>query len=181
MLKYNQHMTEVLIPNTKIETNKPIIFLAGPIQGTSNWRQPAIEIIASKSESFLIASPSGRLTFNPNYIKIIPPQKDFDHQRDWENYYLDKASVNGTILFWFPGETEHNCQKSYGAMTRVEIGEWIIERKYNPSINIIIGTNGKFSEFKTIRHDIEQKIPEIKIYETLEETCQAAINTIQKQ
>jgi hypothetical protein len=173
-------MIEVLIPNTKIETTKPIIFLAGPIQGTSNWRQSAIETISSLSESLLIVSPSGRLTFNQDYIKIIPSQNDFKHQREWENCYLDQASHRGSILFWFPGETEHSCQKSYGAMTRVEIGEWITEYKYNPSINLIIGTDGKFSEFKTIRRDIDQKMPETIIYETLEETCRAAVNIIQK-
>ena len=171
-------MVEVLIPNTRIETTKPILFLAGPIQGTSNWRQTAIENIASLSDTFLIVSPSGRLTFNQDNINIIPSQKDFEHQREWENHYLDKASRHGTILFWLPGETEHSCQKSYGAMTRVELGEWITEYKYNPSINLIIGTDGNFSEFKTIRRDINQKIPSLEIYQTLEEVCQQATKTI---
>ena len=172
-------MIEVLVPNTKIETTNPIIFLAGPIQGTSNWRQSAIEIISSLSESpLVIASPSKRLTFKENFITIIPSQADFEHQRDWENHYLNQASHRGNILFWFPGETEHNCQKSYGAMTRVEIGEWITEYKYNPDINITIGTDGNFSEFKTIKRDITQKMPGVKICETLKETCQSALNTI---
>ena len=63
-------------------------------------------------------------------------------------------------------------------MTRVELGEWITERKYNPSINLIIGTDGNFSEFKTIRRDINQKIPNLVIYQTLEEVCQKATKTI---
>ena len=173
-------MVEILIPKTKMEETKiPLIFLAGPIKGTNDWRSSAVEIFESFNLPLIIASPSKRVNLINNKTTLIPISNDFSRQREWENHYLDIASRNGSILFWFPEETIHNCEKSYGAMTRVEIGQWMTEYKYNNSIHLCVGTDGKFSEIDTIRYDLSVFAPDIKICEILEETCNQAINFIQ--
>jgi hypothetical protein len=172
-------MVEVLTPNTKIDNiKKPLIFLAGPIKSTPDWRSSAIKTIESYKLPLIIASPAKRIDIDLEKTPIISSSENFERQREWENYYLNIASKEGSILFWFPQETEHNCDKSYAAMTRVEIGQWMTEYKYDKSIRLCIGTDGNFSEFRIIEYDLSVNAPEIKIRKTLEETCQEAINLI---
>ena len=78
-------------------------------------------------------------------------------------------------MFWLPGEREHNCDKVYGAMTRVELGELITDYKYDKSTRFCVGTDGKFPEMHTIEYDLQIYAPNMKIFRTLEETCDEAI------
>ena len=169
-------MSNVLIPKTYVITlNYPIIFLAGPIRGAPNWQDEAIKYIISKNPNIIIASPrrETRESIAPYILK--GDESFFPRQRAWERHYLDIASKTGAILFWLPEETEHNCNKVYGAMTRLELGQWMTRYKLDKSIRFCVGSDGKFSELNTIAFDLKLDAPDKKIFSTLEETCDEAL------
>ena len=78
-------------------------------------------------------------------------------------------------MFWLPGEETHYHDKAYGAMTRIELGQWMTNYRRDSSVRLIIGTDGRFSEFDTIRYDLSLDAPDLPIYGTLRETCAAAV------
>jgi hypothetical protein len=169
-------MGKVIIPKNYIQDIKsPLIFLAGPIKSAPNWQDKAINFLFSQNSDLVIASPRKGVK---DEIALYIAQGDEDYfprQRAWERHYLDVASKTGAILFWLPGETEHNCEKVYGAMTRVEIGQWMTNYKHNNSVHFCVGSDGKFPEIHTIDYDLQLDAPDKKIYSSLEETCAEAV------
>ncbi len=99
----------------------------------------------------------------------------FPRQRAWERHYLDLASKQGAILFWLPGEEHHDCNKVYGAITRMELGQWMTSYKHDNSIRLCIGSDSKFPELHTVQYDLSLDAPDKDIKKTLEETCFEAI------
>jgi hypothetical protein len=169
-------MGGLIIPKTLAEPFEgPLIFLAGPIRGAPNWQDIAIQNILQKNGDMTIASP--RRGVRDAIAKYVLHGNDayFTRQRAWERHYLDLASKTGAILFWLPGEEEHSCEKAYGAMTRLELGQWMTRYKSDHSMRICIGSDGKFSELNTIMYDLSQDCPDVPIKSTLEETCLEAI------
>lgn len=169
-------MSKLIIPKTYVqELDAPLIFLAGPIRSAPNWQDEAIKILFSKEPNLIIASP--RRGIRDNIAKYIISGNEiyFSRQRAWERHYLDIASKTGAILFWLPGEEEHNCEKVYGAMTRVEIGQWMTRYHFDKKVHFCVGSDSKFSELHTIEFDLKLDAPDKKINKTLEETCAEAI------
>lgn len=169
-------MGGVIIPKTYITPiENPLIFLAGPCGGAPLWQDEAIQIILSRESDVTIASP--RWDVRPGIAQYILSGDDahFPRARAWERHYLDIASKTGAILFWLPGEIEHSCEKSYGAMTRLEIGQWMTQYRFDKSVRICIGTDGKFSELHTIKHDLSLDCPDLQLKGNLEETCLEAL------
>src|SRR3989338_8562800 len=89
--------------------------------------------------------------------------------------YLVIASKTGAILFWLPGEAEHDCQKVYGAMTRVEIGQWMTRYNFDKHVRFCVGSDGKFPELNIIEFDLKMDAYDKDIKKTLEETCSEAV------
>ena len=168
-------MTGIIIPKTYIKCIEPLIFLAGPIKSAPKWRDEAVHIIASKNPNLFIASPDKR--FGTDIQKYILSGNDnyFTRQREWEWHYQEIAAKNGSILFWFPKEEQHHCNKSYGLMTSNEFGHWTAVYNYNKSIKFCIGSDGKFPEWNTFLYDINRKVPDKRVFDTLEDTCEEAI------
>ena len=167
--------------NVKIETNRPVIFLAGPIRNAPKWQEEAIKIFLEKNEAVFVASPTrelgqGLMLFTeadkPNEYET------FERQRAWEQYYLYAAAKKGSIIFWLPQEAENrdHPDKVYAHITMLELGEWIARRQINKEINLVIGTDGNFPEWSTIKYEIETELQNVSIYNSLEETIDAAIN-----
>ena len=82
------------------------------------------------------------------------------------------------VSLWLPGEESHDCNKVYGAMTRLELGQWMSNYRHNNSIKFCVGSDGKFLELGTIAYDLQLDAPNKMIYETLEETCSEALKLI---
>lgn len=78
-------------------------------------------------------------------------------------------------MFWLPGEETHDCQKVYGATTRMELGQWMTNYKNDRSVRLVIGSDGRFSELDVIKYDLSLDAPEKRIRNTLEETCFEAV------
>lgn len=169
-------MGQIILP--KIHTDiitKPLIFLAGPIRGAPKWQDEAAKIILNKEPLATIASPTRRINENLQKYLAEGTENYFERQRAWERHYLDLASKRGTIMFWLPGEAEHKCEKAYGAMTRIELGQWMTNYRHDNSIRFCVGSDGKFSELGTILYDLKLDAPDKKVFGTLEETCEEAI------
>jgi len=169
-------MAKVIIPKTYIKNiNKPVIFLAGPVRSAPNWQDVAIQYLFSQNPNLIIVSPRRGIR-----KKIAPyifkgNNTYFSRQREWERHYLDIASKKGCILFWLPEEQKHDCKKVYGAMTRIEIGQWITNYRYNPSVRFCIGSDNKFPEMHTITYDLTIDAPDKKIFPFLKKTCLEAL------
>ncbi|MBI1968458.1 hypothetical protein HYS49_00965, partial [Candidatus Woesearchaeota archaeon] len=109
----------------------------------------------------------------------------FPRQRAWERHYLDAAGLpesesGGAVLFWLPGEAEHNCQKVYGAMTRIELGQWMTNYQHDKRVRFCVGSDGNFPELRTIAYDLQLDAPDKDVKKTLEETCAEALRLASK-
>jgi len=62
----------------------------------------------------------------------------------------------------------------------LELGEWIARCTSNKEINLVIGTDGSFPEWSTIKNEIETELPMTKICTSLEETISSAIEFCRK-
>jgi hypothetical protein len=171
-------MIDIYLPEKRVQTSKPLIFLAGPIRGTSDWQSEAIQYFLDKEADVAIANP--RRTVAPGleqYVRegTIPCER----QRAWELDELEVAARTGAIVFWLQGETEHKCEKSYGAMTRAELGHWLARYAMSPSVPFVIGSDGKFSELDTLLVDVQRFAPDLlPLYSTLAETCGRALDIV---
>jgi len=169
-------MGKVIIPKTYVQNiEEPLFFLAGPVRGAPNWQDEAIEFILSQKPDSVLVSPRRgiRDTIAPYIVSGDGP--DFPRQRAMERHYLDIASKKGVILFWLPGEVIHKCKKAYGAMTRVEIGQWMTRYSFDKNVRFCVGSDGKFSELHTIRYDLQLDAPDKEIFTSLEDTCREAL------
>ena len=174
-------MGKLIIPKTYVKNvNNPLIFLAGPIISAPNWQDEAIDFLLSKKQDLVVASPRRGVRKRISQY-IVKGEENFPRQRAWERHYLDLAAKTGAIIFWLPGEEEHNCEKVYGAMTRLELGQWMTRYHYNPSLRLCIGSDGKFSELHTISYDLGIDMPDKRIFPTLEETCIEALNLVKSE
>lgn len=171
-------MQRVIIPKTYADINSPLIFLAGPIRGAPKWQDEAIKYIIKEDKEVVIASPTR--TVEKDIVQyLVSGKNDVEgRQRAWERHYLDVAAKNGVIMFWLPGEVNHSCSKAYGAMTRKELGLVLGWYKFDKSIRFCVGTDGRFSEFRTHLYDINIDAPNIEIKNSLEGSCQEALRLI---
>lgn len=175
-------MAGVIIPKTYVKViESPLIFLAGPIRGAPNWQDEAIKILLSQSPDLIITSPRRGIRDAISSYILQGDDNYFPRQRAWERHYLNIASKKGVILFWLPGEEQHNCEKVYGAITRLELGQWMTNYKHDKSVRFCIGSDGEFPELDTNKYDLSLDAPEKDIKKTLEETCYEAIKIAHQQ
>lgn len=172
-------MGNIILPKTYIpKIEPPLIFLAGPIRSAPLWQDEAMKMIFSLDPQVVIACPRREVCPELAHHVLRGDETYFPRQRAWEWQYLKRAATDkngGAILFWLPGEAQHSCQKVYGAMTRLELGEWMTEYKHDPSVRFCVGSDGAFPELHTIAYDFGCNAPEKDIKKTLEETCQEAV------
>ena len=159
----------VYIPPEYAETDMPIIFLAGPIQGTSDWQTHAIEIIHSLGPDAQIASPRR---------PIFDRDEDYSVQINWETHHLRNAASNGVIMFWLAKETEHNPERAYAQTSRAELFEWKV-RHERDKVKLVVGIEDGFSGARYIRHRFSQDCPDVPILDSLEETCRTIFEILQ--
>ncbi len=169
-------MNKLIIPKTYVkDLDAPLIFLAGPIRSAPNWQDETIKILFSQKSDLIIASPRRGVRNEIAEYIIEGNENYFPRQRAWERHYLKLASKKGAILFWLPGEEKHDCQKVYGAMTRIELGQWMTNYRHDNSVKFCVGSDGKFPEMEIIEYDLSLDSPNKKIFKTLEETCVEAL------
>jgi hypothetical protein len=158
----------VLSPPEIVEIVGPVIFLAGPIQGSDDWQERAAETIGASGVELAIADPR-RDYFEEAF--------DYNSQVDWETHYLRRAASDGCILFWLPTETVHDCGRSYAQTTRFELAEWKVRHEQG-GVNLVVGIDRQFSGARYIRHRLAEDCPNIPICDSLAETCAAALGLL---
>lgn len=166
---------QIILPRTFVETKEPLIFLAGPIHSAKVWRDMAMEMIWKLAPEMTIVSPAEKIAIEHESFVASGKTDHFHRQRAWERHYLDVAARNGCIMFWLPKEDPHNCEKVYGAMTRIEIGACLAWYKQNPATRFCIGSDGYFPEFDIIQYDMSLDAPDKVVFHSLEETCKEAV------
>ncbi|PIN81943.1 hypothetical protein COV11_00510 [Candidatus Woesearchaeota archaeon CG10_big_fil_rev_8_21_14_0_10_30_7] len=154
----------ILVPEYK-KIEGPVIFLAGPIQGSEDWQKEGVEYVL-KNSKFNVASPRR---------DYLPGKFVYDEQVDWETHYLNEAAKNGCIIFWLAKESKHQCDRAYAQTTRFEIAEWTTHHQYDNSINIVVGIEQGFTGAKYIRKRLINDCPDIPLFNNLEDACECAI------
>ncbi|HEU5004505.1 MAG TPA: hypothetical protein VFT49_00250 [Candidatus Saccharimonadales bacterium] len=159
----------VLQPPEIIKVEGLLIFLAGPIQGASNWQPVAAGKIHGIDPSIAVASP------RRDY-----PEGTFVYEKqvDWETYYLRRAGRLGVVSFWLAAQAEETPGRAYAQTTRFELAEWKMKHEHEGA-KITIGIEEGFGNARYIRRRFEQDCPEVKIADTLEEMCQNAVDLAQ--
>ena len=146
--------------------NDITIFLAGPIQGATEWHDEVINKIIIELKNFrtnkniIICSPK-RTKIDNNF--------NYDEQVDWESYYLEKASKSGIIVFWLAKEKEKIEGRSYSQTSRFEIGEWFAKGQYIKDFKIIVGADKDFEGLKYINKKFTDVYPKFSLSPNIED------------
>lgn len=159
---------KVFVPPEYVSSEQNLIFLAGPIQGTSDWQSDAIKILTALKPNVCIASPRRKKFENVSY----------DEQVEWETENLRKAGKNGVIMFWLASESEQIPGRSYAQTTRAELFEWKV-RHERDGAKIILGIEEGFSGSRYIRKRFNQDCPEVLILDSLVLTCKKALEMLE--
>jgi hypothetical protein len=161
-------MTErlILTPPEIIETESPVIFLAGPIQGGPDWQSEAATLIHDIDPELIVASP------RKNY-----PEGTFVYEKqvDWETHFLRTAGRTGVIAFWLAGQVEETPGRSYAQTTRFELAEWKMRHEYE-GVKLTLGIEEGFGNARYIRRRFAQDAPNVAIADSLEEMCRNAVD-----
>lgn len=165
----------------KIYSDLPTIFLAGPIRNAPKWQESAIQYMVDRNTEAFIASPTRSI--KDSLLEFVEKDRDdyqtFTRQRAWEQHYLYEAAENGCIVFFLPKEGSREYEdKVYAHITMMELGQWIVRKKYNPDIKLVIGTDGEFPEWSTIEFELKTEIPDVPICYNLEDTINTALELI---
>lgn len=162
-------LDNVLSPPEIVETEEKTIFLAGPIQGASDWHTRAINFLNEhrSDKTFKIASPKK---------KYEKGTFDLEKQIDWESFHLKQASTNGLIIFWLDNEVEHNPERAYAQTSRFELAEWLNKNLIDDNVKVLVGIDTEFSGADYIIDRIESDYKCIdNIYDNLEDMLTDAL------
>lgn len=156
----------LLQPPEIVDTEGPVIFLAGPIQGGPDWQTDAAAIIHEIDPSIAVASPRKEY-----------PEGTFVYERqvDWETHYLREAGRSGVVAFWLAAQIQETPGRSYAQTTRFELAEWKMRHQYEQA-KLTIGIDEGFGNARYIRRRFAQDAPNVKIVDSLEEMCRNAID-----
>lgn len=153
--------------HTLLDPQIPMVFLAGPIQGTDDWQHGASEHFLRRHSRLYVANPRR---------EYMDGSFDYSAQVDWESAHLRRAADHGVIFFWLAKESEHHPERAYAQTTRFELAEWVA-RAGHRKVRIVIGIEDGFSGARYIRHRVGQDRPEIPILDDLE-TSLAAVDDL---
>lgn len=162
--------TSIFYPPHQVSvTDQPLVFLAGPIQGTTNWQARAVELIGAVAPGIAIANPRR---------EYLPGDFVYAAQVDWETFMLRQAANNGVILFWLAKETEHNPERAYAQTTRFELAEWATRAQFDRNVRLVVGIEEGYSGARYVRHRLRQDCPWLVIHSELQQTCLAAARLV---
>lgn len=165
-------------PDHRIKTG-PVVFLAGPIQGTGDWHSAAAESLRrhakllSHTQEFTIASPR-----RPTLTGMGDFDRDtFVEQLEWEHLYLHEAARLGVTLFWCAKQTIPVENRSYAQTTRFELGEAMTLHRYEKA-RVVVGIDDGFTGRTYLRYTLGKKAPNIPVTNSLDEACSHVIDML---
>lgn len=155
---------------TEINDQAPLVFLAGPIQGSPDWQNPtAAELLAHLPE-VEVASPR----------RVSDTTFDYDEQVTWEKEHLWRAHLFGVIAIWMAARDfsqEYEAGRAYAKTTTIEVGTtngWL----YYNRTPVVIGIDPRYSEsggtseryVRTLAHDHQ-----LPVYDNLDDVIDQVI------
>lgn len=165
-------MTERLLlqPPEIVNTDGPVIFLAGPIQGAPDWQSEAASTIHDIDPSIIVASP------RRDY-----PEGTFVYEKqvDWETHFLRAAGRIGVVGFWLAAQKSETPGRAYAQTSRFELAEWKTRHEYEGT-KLTVGIEEGFGNARYIRHRFHQDCPDVKITDNLVELCQNAVDLVRR-
>lgn len=158
----------LLQPPEIVETDGPVIFLAGPIQGAPDWQAEAASVIHDIDPLIVVASP------RRDY-----PEGTFvyENQVDWETHFLRTAGKLGVVAFWLADQATDTPGRSYAQTSRFELGEWKMRNEFE-GVKLTIGIDEEFGNARYIRRRFGQDCPNVKIANSLIEMCRNAVDLV---
>jgi len=163
----------ITAPRYGYDNRSPLIFLAGPIQGTKDWQRMAANYLLTRNEEIMVANPRREISTGGQDFDAL----QYQEQVNWETHHLRAAGKNGVILFWLANESDHYCSRAYAQTTRFELGEWYVRHQVEGS-RIVVGIGSMFTGSRYIRLRLSQDCPDVPVHSSLEETCDAALRLL---
>ena len=170
-------VNRIIFPKDKVEVDE-VIFLAGPVFAGGGWQNKAIEYIRKENSKVYIAVPDyGREIRSVYGLDSEKFGNIFDRQLEWEQHYLEIAEKSGAILMWLPEQKEISpVGRIYARDTRPEIGGYGWgSLRHVPSLHVAVGGEEGFDGLDVQRRNFAKYAPHIKFNETLEATCDSAL------
>ena len=160
------------IPQEKIKGT--LVYLIGPIPGAEDWHKLAVAYLKHMAEEqkieLTVACPQRLLQKRENFT--LDEKKK---QMSWDIFFRNKAISDGLVLIWLPGETKHICDHPYGQNSRFELGLICGLSRLLP-LKFSVGMENNFPGAINIEEELRGM--DIKIHNTLKETCEAVINLV---
>lgn len=154
------------IPLDPTSVDGPLVYLNGPIQGAENWQQQAITILGELAPDLHVASP-----------RATAFKGGSEAQLQWEQTFLQRADL---VLFWLARERHHQCNRTYAAQVRFELGEWVAKAGSHRA-QLVVGFERGFAGASYLQRRITLAYPSIPVCRTLRQTCSAAAELAQRQ
>jgi hypothetical protein len=120
-----------------IPIDAPLMFLAGPIQGSPDWQTPTALLIGRHFEGTHVATPRRQTDVG----------FDYNEQVAWEKAHLRRSRELGVIMFWFAAQDHtlsYEAGRAYAQTSRIELGRAIGWHDTNP-FPLVIGFDPAYS------------------------------------
>lgn len=135
-------MREFIIPPRAIETpDSPVVFLAGPVQGTFDWQEKAAEHLIASGLHMDVVSPRG----DPDLYKKPSTWLDDNKQTPWEKYHLRLARDQGCLAMWMAAQDYETPGRVFAQTSRIEFGRIAGWMDYNPDIRFVFGIDPSYA------------------------------------
>lgn len=112
-----------------------LIYLAGPVLGTSNWQKKAVKSFKrhyyGKAAEAHIANPRQEVR-QPDSASYESADKQFL----WQKHHLQRAASNGAILLWFARHDNNESNTENGSL---EFGRILGWKEYDHSLKFHLG------------------------------------------
>lgn len=176
---------KLLLPNRYQDiSDKPVLFLGGPILGAYEWRPKVLHRLMD--EDIYAISPQQDLPdfIIANSVGILNP---LSCQLGWKRQYLRevkkrKTAPKGVIMFWLQGVNEGDFSKyalsKYARNTRRELGQLDGWLDCDKEIPFVIGGEETFPGIDIVKRCFREHFPSIDFPPTLEETCDIALSKL---
>lgn len=171
-------MSEFIIPPKDIEEiDNPVVFLAGPVQGSKNWQaKAAFKLMKDSPRDISIISPRG----NPRLYEEPSEWLADGRQTPWEKHYLRLARDKGVLAVWLAEQTYTTPGRVHTQTTRIEFGRIAGWLDYNPEIPFVFGVSPSYrSGNQAYMEEVCEEL-DIPIQRSLASWCDSIVEKVEK-
>lgn len=163
-------MSELIIPPHRLEApHSPVVFLAGPVQGTHDWQREAAEQLFKHQPNLAVVSPRG-----PESLYRSPSSWLADgEQTPWEKYHLRLARDTGCLAMWLAAQDNATPGRAFAQTSRIEFGRIAGWMDYDPSLSFVFGINPRYEGGNRTYFEEVCKEFDIPVHDKLDEWTEA--------